>query len=182
MGSEETVREIDALVVGTGMGGVMALRTLTADAGLDAIAIDKAPKVGGTWYWNRYPGALSDTQSFMYQLPYDRELFQRTDWRTRYVPGPEIRRYVEDAVDFWDLRSRIQLETSLLRAAFDEESARWHVVTDKGSSAPASSSPPPACSPGSTSPTSPASTGSRAASSTPPTGQRTSTSRACASA
>ncbi|MFM9591784.1 flavin-containing monooxygenase [Streptomyces scabiei] len=132
MGSEETVREIDALVVGTGMGGVMALRTLTADAGLDAIAIDKAPKVGGTWYWNRYPGALSDTQSFMYQLPYDRELFQRTDWRTRYVPGPEIRRYVEDAVDFWDLRSRIQLETTLVSAAFDEESAHWHVVTDRG--------------------------------------------------
>src|SRR5689334_11933688 len=132
MGSEETVREIDALVVGTGMGGVMALHTLTADAGLDAIAIDKVPKVGGTWYWNRYPGALSDTQSFMYQLPYDRELFQRTDWRTRYVPGPEIRRYVEDAVDFWDLRSRIQLETTLVSAAFDEESAHWHVATDKG--------------------------------------------------
>ena len=95
MSNTEVVREIDALVVGTGMGGLMALRTLTADAGLEAIAIDRAPKVGGTWYWNRYPGALSDTQSFMYQLPFDKELFQRTDWRTRYVPGPQIRQYLD---------------------------------------------------------------------------------------
>lgn len=132
MSNTETPREIDALVVGTGMGGIMAMRTLSAEAGLDVLAIDKAPKVGGTWYWNRYPGALSDTQSFMYQMPFDKELFQRTDWRTRYVPGPEIRQYLEDAVDFWDLRDRIQLDTTVISAAFDEESANWHVVTDKG--------------------------------------------------
>ena len=99
---------------------------------LEAIAIDRAPKVGGTWYWNRYPGALSDTQSFMYQLPFDKELFQRTDWRTRYVPGPQIRQYLEDAVDFWGLRERIQLETTLNSATFDEMSGTWHVITDKG--------------------------------------------------
>lgn len=132
MSTTDFVREVDALVVGTGMGGVMALRTLTADAGLDAVAIDKASGIGGTWYWNRYPGALSDTQSFMYQLPYDKELFQRTEWRTRYVPGPQIRQYLEDAVDFWNLRERIHLETTLTHATFDEDSATWHVVTDKG--------------------------------------------------
>lgn len=132
MTNSEAVREIDALVVGAGMGGIMALRTLTADAGLDALAIDKAPAVGGTWYWNRYPGALSDTQSFMYQLPFDKELFQRTDWRTRYVPGPEIRQYLEDAVDFWNLRDRIELGVTLTAASFEEESGTWHVRTDHG--------------------------------------------------
>lgn len=132
MSNTENVREVDALIVGTGMGGIMALRTLTAEAGIDAIAIDKAPKVGGTWYWNRYPGALSDTQSFMYQLPFDKELFQRTEWRQRYVPGPQIRQYLEDAVDFWQIRDRIQLETALVSAEFDEDAATWHVVTDRG--------------------------------------------------
>jgi cyclohexanone monooxygenase len=132
MSNTDSVREIDALVVGTGMGGIMALRTLTSEAGIDAVAIDKAPQVGGTWYWNRYPGALSDTQSFMYQMPFDKELFQRTDWRTRYVPGPQIREYIEDAVDFWNLRDRLQLSTTLESATFDEESGTWLVVTDKG--------------------------------------------------
>jgi cation diffusion facilitator CzcD-associated flavoprotein CzcO len=125
-------REIDALIVGTGMGGIMTLRMLTAEAGLDALAIDKAPGVGGTWYWNRYPGSLSDTQSFMYQLPFDKDLFQVTEWKTRYVPGPQIRQYLEDAVDFWRLRTRIQLGTTLIAATFDEEASRWHVRTDKG--------------------------------------------------
>ena len=126
------VRDIDALVVGAGMGGIMALRELTNELSLDAILIDKAPGIGGTWYWNRYPGALSDTQSFMYQLPYDKELYQQVDWKTRYVQGPEIRRYLEQAVDFWELRGRIQLETALVCADFDEVAARWDIKTDHG--------------------------------------------------
>jgi len=128
----DTVREVDALIVGAGMGGIAALRQLTAEVGMDAVIIDKAPGIGGTWYWNRYPGALSDTQSFMYQIPFDRELFERTEWRTRYVPGPQIRQYLEDAVDFWGLREQILLETSLVSAAFDEEEGNWRVVTDRG--------------------------------------------------
>ena len=128
----ETVREVDALVVGAGMGGIAALRLLTDEVGLDAVIIDKAPGVGGTWYWNRYPGALSDTQSFMYQIPFDKELYQRVDWRTRYVPGPQIRQYLEDAVDFWGLRERILLETALVSATYDEAEATWRVVTDRG--------------------------------------------------
>lgn len=132
MSGSENVREVDALIVGAGMGGIMALRTLTAGAGLDAVVIDKAPGIGGTWYWNRYPGSLSDTQSFMYQLPFDKDLFQVTEWNTRYVTGPEIRRYLEDAVDFWGIRSRVQLETTLLSAVFDEDAGGWHVRTDRG--------------------------------------------------
>ncbi|KRC65804.1 cyclohexanone monooxygenase [Aeromicrobium sp. Root236] len=132
MVERDQMREVDALVVGAGMGGIMALRELTNELGLDAILIDKAPGIGGTWFWNRYPGALSDTQSFMYQLPFDKELYQQVDWKTRYVQGPEIRKYLEQAVDFWALRGRIQLETALLRADFDEAAARWDVETDQG--------------------------------------------------
>ncbi|KQS65705.1 cyclohexanone monooxygenase [Modestobacter sp. Leaf380] len=116
------------------MGGLTALRRLTADLGLDAVLIDRAPAVGGTWYANRYPGALSDTQSYMYQLPFERELFDATNpgWTTRYVPGPDIQKYLEDAVDLWGLRARLRLETSLLSAVFDEENSTWVVQTDKG--------------------------------------------------
>ncbi|MFI6367728.1 flavin-containing monooxygenase [Nocardia sp. NPDC050630] len=134
MGNDDQVREVDAVIVGAGMGGIMALRRLTADLGLEAVVIDKAPGIGGTWYWNRYPGALSDTQSFMYQLPFEKELYQEqvTNWKTRYATGPEIRRYLEDAVDFWKLRDHFRLETELRSAVFDEESQTWWIETDKG--------------------------------------------------
>ena len=80
MSQTDQVREVDALIVGAGFGGIAAARRLTSELGLDVVVIDKAPAVGGTWYANRYPGALSDTQSFMYQFPFEHELFQDTDW------------------------------------------------------------------------------------------------------
>lgn len=125
-------RVVDAVVVGAGFGGIAALRRLTHDLGLDAVVIEKAPGVGGTWYWNRYPGALSDTQSFMYQLPFEYELYQTVNWKTRYVTGPEIRQYLEDAVDHFGLRSRFELETQVESAVFDEETDTWDIQTDKG--------------------------------------------------
>ncbi|KAA0109038.1 NAD(P)/FAD-dependent oxidoreductase [Mycolicibacterium sp. P9-22] len=132
MSQTDQVREVDALIVGAGFGGIAAARRLTSELGLDVVVIDKAPAVGGTWYANRYPGALSDTQSFMYQFPFEHELFQDTDWKTRYVTAPEIRTYLEGAVDQWGLRSRFELETELRSAVFDEASAAWDVSTDKG--------------------------------------------------
>ena len=128
----QVIRELDVVIVGAGFGGIAALRRITNDLGLDAIVIDKAPGIGGTWYWNRYPGALSDTQSFMYQLPYEEELYRATNWTTRYVTAPEIRQYLEDAVDLFGLRSRFELDTELLSATFDDTSNTWFIVTDKG--------------------------------------------------
>ncbi|MGV0807973.1 flavin-containing monooxygenase [Mycolicibacterium setense] len=126
------IREVDAVIIGAGFGGIAAARRLTSDLGLDVVVIDKAPAIGGTWYANRYPGALSDTQSFMYQLPFEKELYQDTNWKTRYVTAPEIRQYLEGAVDRWQLRSRFQLNTQLQSAIYDEESESWSVQTDKG--------------------------------------------------
>lgn len=131
--NESETRRVDALIVGAGMGGLLALRKLTAEQGLDALVIDQAAGVGGTWFWNRYPGSLSDTQAPMYQLPFEKELYQRTKWTKRYATGPEIREYLEDAVDFWGLRDRIQLETALVSATWDDTAHEWEIETSKGS-------------------------------------------------
>jgi cyclohexanone monooxygenase len=84
------IRQLDAVVVGAGFGGIYMLHKLRNDLGLDAVAIDKAGGVGGTWYWNRYPGALSDSESFVYQYSFDRDLYHQTPWTTKYVRQPEI--------------------------------------------------------------------------------------------
>ncbi|MBY3792983.1 NAD(P)/FAD-dependent oxidoreductase [Rhodococcus fascians] len=133
MSARETPRVVDAVVVGAGFAGIAALRRLTKDLGLDAVVIEKAPSVGGTWYWNRYPGALSDTQSFMYQLPYEEELYKTVNWKTRYVTGPEIREYLDHAVDFFGLRSKFELDTQVESAIFDEQNDTWVIETNKGS-------------------------------------------------
>ena len=80
---------LDVLVVGTGFGGIYMLHKLHNDLGLDAVAIDKAAGVGGTWYWNKYPGALSDSESFVYQYSFDRELYEQTPWTTKFARQPE---------------------------------------------------------------------------------------------
>ena len=78
-------RQLDALVVGAGFGGIYMLHKLRNELGLDAVAIDKAGGVGGTWYWNKYPGALSDSESFVYQYSFDRDLYEQTPWTTKFV-------------------------------------------------------------------------------------------------
>jgi len=88
--------------------------------------------VGGTWYWNRYPGALSDSESFVYQYSFDKELFETNTWRTKFVTQPEILGYLNGVVDRYALRDHTQLETAMNSAAFDETSGRWTVETDRG--------------------------------------------------
>ena len=105
----DQIRELDVLVVGTGFGGIYMLHKLHNDLGLDAVAIDKAAGVGGTWYWNKYPGALSDSESFVYQYSFDRELYEQTPWTTKFVRQPEILEYLNGVVDRYGLREHIQL-------------------------------------------------------------------------
>jgi cation diffusion facilitator CzcD-associated flavoprotein CzcO len=131
-GHPETTRDLDALVVGAGFGGIYMLHKLRNDLGLQAEAIDKAAGVGGTWYWNRYPGALSDSESFVYQYSFDAELYEQTNWTTKYVRQPQILEYLNGVVDRYDLRDHIKLETAMTSAEFDERSGRWTVRTDRG--------------------------------------------------
>ena len=128
----ETLRRLDALVVGAGFGGIYMLHKLRNDLGLDAVAIDKASGVGGTWYWNKYPGALSDSEGFVYQYSFDRDLYAQTPWKTKFVGQPEILEYLNGVVDRYDLRDHIALETAMTDASFDEVAGIWTVHTDRG--------------------------------------------------
>lgn len=122
----------DAIIIGAGFGGIYMLKKLRDELGLKVRAFDKAGGVGGTWFWNRYPGALSDSETFVYCFSWDRELCQEWDIKTRYVDQPQILSYLNHAVDRHDLRKDIQLETAITSAVFDEETSRWFVTTDDG--------------------------------------------------
>ncbi|MFC9835245.1 flavin-containing monooxygenase [Rhodococcus sp. NPDC127530] len=130
--AHDQIHELDALVVGAGFGGIYMLYKLRNELGLDAVAIDKAGGVGGTWYWNKYPGALSDSEGFVYQYSFDRDLYEQTPWKTKFVTQPEILEYLNGVVDRYSLREHIQLETGMTDAEFDETSGTWTVRTDRG--------------------------------------------------
>ncbi|VVO32652.1 flavin-containing monooxygenase [Pseudomonas fluorescens] len=122
----------DAIIIGAGFAGIYMLKKLRDEMGLKVRAFDKAGGIGGTWYWNRYPGALSDSESFVYCFSWDRELCQEWDITTRYLTQPQILSYLNHAVDRHDLRRDIQLETAITSAVFDEQTSRWLMSTDDG--------------------------------------------------
>ena len=169
----DQIRDLDALVVGAGFGGIYMLHKLRNELGLDAVAIDKAGGVGGTWYWNKYPGALSDSESFVYQYSFDRELYDQNPLRPSSSPGPRSSPTSTGVVDRYDLREHIHLETGMTEAKWDENSGTWIVRTDRESpTGPASWSPAWAFCRRRTPPTSTASNTSRAESSIAAPGPR----------
>jgi len=129
--SNDTIT-LDALIVGAGFGGLYALKNLRDKLGLTVRVIDKAGGVGGTWFWNKYPGALSDTESFSYCYSWDPELLQEWEITTRYLTQPQILKYLNHVADRHDLRRNIDLETALTQARYDEAAAVWDVYTDNG--------------------------------------------------
>lgn len=122
--------DYDAVVIGAGFGGIYMLHKLRNELGLSVRAFDKADGVGGTWYWNRYPGALSDTEAFVYRYSFDRELLQQWEFGTRYLKQPDILAYLEHVVDRYDLARDLQLGTGVVSAHFDESHDVWRIVTD----------------------------------------------------
>ncbi len=123
--------ERDLVIVGAGFSGLYMLHRARG-LGLSAVILDKADGVGGTWYWNRYPGARCDVESMQYSFSFSPELQQHWRWSERYAAQPEILRYANHVADRFDLRRDIWLETSVLGARFEEAEARWHVATDRG--------------------------------------------------
>ena len=121
----------DAVVVGAGFGGMYALHRLRG-LGFSVRVFDAAGDVGGTWWWNRYPGARCDFESLDYSYSFSPELEQEWEWTERYASQPEILRYANHVADRFDLRRDIQFDTRVNSAAFDEESGRWDVSTDRG--------------------------------------------------
>ncbi|CNE53776.1 Putative (cyclohexanone) monooxygenase [Mycobacterium tuberculosis] len=124
--------DYDAVVIGAGFGGIYMLRKLRDELGLTVRAYDRAGGVGGTWYWNRYPGALSDTEGFVYRYSFDKDLLQDYDWSNRYLKQADILAYLEHVVERFDLARDIQLNTGITAAAFDEGTNSWTVTTDRG--------------------------------------------------
>lgn len=127
-----TDTDVDAIVVGAGFGGIYMLHKLRDELGLTTRVFEKGGGIGGTWYFNRYPGAKSDTEGFVYRYSFDEDLLQEWDWTTRYLDQPDVLAYLEHVVDRYDLRRDIQLETEVTRAVYDEERDVWRVTTGRG--------------------------------------------------
>jgi len=121
---------IDAVVVGAGFGGLYALYCLR-QAGFSAIAFEAGDGVGGTWYWNRYPGARCDVESLQYSYSFSEALDQEWTWSEKYAPQPEILAYANHVADRFDLRRDIRFQTRVAKATFDEVSARWIIETER---------------------------------------------------
>ena len=132
----ESHRRVDAVVVGAGFAGLYAHHRLR-QLGLTLQGYEAAADVGGTWWWNRYPGARCDVESMDYSYSFSPELEQEWTWTERYATQPEILRYVNHVADRFDLRRDIRFETRVTAATWDEPAHRWRVETDCGDSATA---------------------------------------------
>ena len=123
---------LDAVIIGAGFSGMYMLHALRDKQGLKARVYEGGGGVGGTWYWNRYPGARCDSDSYIYCYTFDKQLLQEWEWSERYPEQPEILRYLEHCAKRFDLKKDIQFNTRVTEAAFNEASNLWTVRTDKG--------------------------------------------------
>jgi cation diffusion facilitator CzcD-associated flavoprotein CzcO len=121
---------VDAVVVGAGFAGLYALHRLRSQ-GLTVRVFEAAPDVGGTWYFNRYPGARCDVESVDYSFSFSDELQQEWDWTEKYATQAEILRYLNWVTDKLDLRRDITFDTRVTAAVLDEETLHWTVTTDR---------------------------------------------------
>jgi cation diffusion facilitator CzcD-associated flavoprotein CzcO len=124
--------EFDAVVIGAGFSGLYMLHRLRNEMGLSVRGYEAGGGVGGTWYWNRYPGARSDSDSYIYCYSFDDDLLQEWEWSERYPEQHEIQAYLEHVTERFDLEKDIQFETRVTAATFDDATNTWSVTTDKG--------------------------------------------------
>jgi cyclohexanone monooxygenase len=131
MGNTGLVQQVDALIVGAGFGGIYQLHSLL-QLGLNAKVIDRASDVGGTWFWNRYPGAMSDTESYVYRYSWDEDDLQTYPWTHHYVKQPDIMAYLRHVVKRHNLRQHMLFNTELMSAEWDDKQQAWQITTDVG--------------------------------------------------
>ena len=122
---------LDAVIVGAGFAGLYMLHRLRG-MGLSAQILEAAGGLGGTWYWNRYPGARCDVESMQYSYQFDEALQQEWEWSERYATQPEILRYIEHVAERFDLGRDIRFNAAVKSAVFDEVAGRWTILTDDG--------------------------------------------------
>jgi len=123
--------EFDAIVVGAGFGGLYALYRLRKD-GYRVKVLEAAADIGGTWYFNRYPGARCDIESMSYSYSFSDKLQQEWEWSERYAAQPEILKYINHVADRFDLRPHIQFDTRVTRVLYDDAEGRWLIETEAG--------------------------------------------------
>jgi cyclohexanone monooxygenase len=127
----EVGAEFDAIVVGAGFAGLYMLHRLRG-LGFNARVYEAGGGVGGTWYWNRYPGARCDVESMQYSFSFSEELDQQWDWSEKYSPQPEILAYANHVTDRFGLRQDIRFDTRVTSATFNEAANCWRIQTDRG--------------------------------------------------
>jgi cation diffusion facilitator CzcD-associated flavoprotein CzcO len=125
---------LDAVIVGAGFSGLYVLHKLRNEMGLTARVIEAGGGVGGTWWWNRYPGARSDSDSYIYGFMFDEELWKEWQWSERYPEQHEVRAYLEHVAQRYDLLGDITFNTRVQSATFDESTGLWTVTTDTSGS------------------------------------------------
>src|SRR6267142_1576225 len=122
----EDGEQYDVIIIGAGVTGLYALYRLR-ERGFSVRAFEEGGGVGGTWYWNRYPGARFDSESYTYGYSFSEELLQEWDWKEHYSGQPENERYLNYVADKFDLRRDIQLNARVISAVYDERDQYWKV-------------------------------------------------------
>src|ERR1700751_2366233 len=124
--------ELDALVIGAGFAGLYQLLRLRDRLGFTVRALEAADGVGGTWFWNRYPGARCDSESHVYWYTFSPELMREWEWSERYPGQAEILRYLNFVADRFARNRDIRFNPRVVEAGYDEEATRWRVRTEGG--------------------------------------------------
>src|SRR6187402_1512130 len=124
-----TSEPVDVLVVGAGITGIYQLHR-AREAGFSAALLEAGDGVGGTWFWNRYPGARFDSESYTYGYLFSKELFDEWEWQEHFAGQPEIERYLNHVVDRFDLRRHMRFGAAVTGAEWDERSGTWLVRTE----------------------------------------------------
>ncbi len=125
--------DYEVIVIGAGVGGIYQIKRLT-DAGVSATVLDNSPDLGGTWFWNRYPGARFDSESYTYGYSFSKELLDEWHWKERFSGQPENLRYLNHVADKFDLRQHMQFNSTVDSMRWDEANRVWHLhiaETDK---------------------------------------------------
>ena len=129
-GSSTNATQLDALIIGAGIAGMSQLYRLREQR-LAVRVLEAGDDLGGTWYWNRYPGARVDSQSHVDQYWFSRKLNDEWNWSERFPAQPEVERYLNHVADRFALRKDIQFNTRLTAATYDEAAKRWSITTEK---------------------------------------------------
>lgn len=125
------VREYDVIIIGAGISGLYQLYRLR-ELGLRVLVLEAGTGVGGTWYWNRYPGARFDSESYSYAYSFSKELLEEWNWNEHFAPQPETLRYLNHVADRFDLRRNIQFRSRVTASHYQEEARIWDVTLEDG--------------------------------------------------